>query len=149
MDDPERSREELLELKNAGFSLSIDDFGSGYSSLFYLKNLPVDVLKIDRAFIKDLEDAGNRRDIPVITGIIALARSLGLHTVAEGVETEIQKKVIESLGCEMIQGYLISEPLPAVEFERRFLADFSGHLVKVRRWGGLQSRPILSLLSIV
>ena len=133
MDDPERSREELLELKNAGFSLSIDDFGSGYSSLFYLKNLPVDVLKIDRAFIKDLEDAGNRRDIPVITGIIALARSLGLHTVAEGVETEIQKKVIESLGCEMIQGYLISEPLPAVEFERRFLADFALDSVQVRR----------------
>ena len=91
------------------------------------------MLKIDRAFIKDLEDAGNRRDIPVITGIIALARSLGLHTVAEGVETEIQKKVIESLGCEMIQGYLISEPLPAVEFERRFLADFALDSVQVRR----------------
>ena len=124
MDDPERSREELLELKKAGFSLSIDDFGSGYSSLFYLKNLPVDVLKIDRAFIKDLDDTANRRDIPVITGIIALARSLGLHTVAEGVETENQKQVIESLGCDMIQGYLISKPLPAVEFEHRFLPHF-------------------------
>lgn len=133
MEDPERSREELLELKNAGFSLSIDDFGSGYSSLFYLKNLPVDVLKIDRAFIKDLEETSNRRDIPVITGIIALARSLGLHTVAEGVETESQKKVIESLGCEMIQGYLVSEPLPASEFERRFLADFAAESANVRR----------------
>ncbi len=132
MEDPERSREELLELKNAGFSLSIDDFGSGYSSLFYLKNLPVDVLKIDRAFVKDLEETSNRRDIPVITGIIALARSLGLHTVAEGVETEPQKKVIESLGCELIQGYLISEPLPALEFERRFLADFATDSAKVR-----------------
>lgn len=132
MEDPERSREELLELKKAGFSLSIDDFGSGYSSLFYLKNLPVDVLKIDRAFIKDLEDTTNRRDIPVITGIIALARSLGLHTVAEGVETENQKLVIESLGCEMIQGYLISEPLPALEFERRFLPHFGA--------GGAQTR---------
>jgi diguanylate cyclase (GGDEF)-like protein len=132
MADPERSREELLELKNAGFSLSIDDFGSGYSSLFYLKNLPVDVLKIDRAFIKDLGETGNRRDIPVITGIIALARSLGLHTVAEGVETEHQKEVIESLGCEMIQGYLVSEPLPAAEFERRFLPDFAAESAKVR-----------------
>ncbi len=133
MEDPERSRDELLELKNAGFSLSIDDFGSGYSSLFYLKNLPVDVLKIDRAFIKDLEETGNRRDIPVITGIIALARSLGLHTVAEGVETESQKTVIDSLGCEMIQGFLISEPLPAELFERRFLADFAVDSERLRR----------------
>ena len=132
MADPERSREELLELKQAGFSLSIDDFGSGYSSLFYLKNLPVDVLKIDRAFIKDLGEAGNRRDIPVITGIIALARSLGLHTVAEGVETEPQREVIESLGCEMIQGYLISKPLPAAEFELRFLSDFAPDSAKAR-----------------
>lgn len=125
MADPERSREELQELKSAGFGLSIDDFGSGYSSLFYLKNLPVDVLKIDRAFIKDLDDASNRRDIPVITGIIALARSLGLRTVAEGVETESQKAVLESLGCDLIQGYLISEPLPIAEFERRFLPHFA------------------------
>ncbi|GMU46041.1 MAG: hypothetical protein AMXMBFR26_08230 [Porticoccaceae bacterium] len=132
MADPERSREELQELKNAGFGLSIDDFGSGYSSLFYLKNLPVDVLKIDRAFIKDLDDASNRRDIPVITGIIALARSLGLRTVAEGVETESQKVVLESLGCDLIQGYLISEPLPVTEFERRFLPHFATASVPAR-----------------
>lgn len=132
MSDPERSRDELLELKNAGFSLSIDDFGSGYSSLFYLKNLPVDVLKIDRAFIKDLDTASNRRDIPVITGIIALARSLGLHTVAEGVETEGQKEVLESLGCDMIQGYLISKPLPMAEFERRFLPHFAVAAIPAR-----------------
>jgi diguanylate cyclase (GGDEF)-like protein len=124
MADPARSRAELLELKNAGFSLSIDDFGSGYSSLYYLKNLPVDVLKIDRAFIKDLDDPENRRDIPVITGIIALARSLGLHTVAEGVETHHQRAVIQSLGCDMIQGYLISPPLPQQEFEKEFLEQF-------------------------
>jgi diguanylate cyclase (GGDEF)-like protein len=124
MADPERSRAELLDLKNAGFSLSIDDFGSGYSSLYYLKNLPVDVLKIDRAFVKDLDDPENRRDIPVIAGIIALARSLGLHTVAEGVETHHQRAVIQSLGCEMIQGYLISQPLPRDEFERAFLEQF-------------------------
>jgi diguanylate cyclase (GGDEF)-like protein len=124
MIDPERSRAELLSLKNAGYSLSIDDFGSGYSSLYYLKNLPVDVLKIDRAFVKDLDDPENRRDIPVIAGIIALARSLGLHTVAEGVETHHQRAVIQSLGCEMIQGYLISQPLPRDEFERTFLEQF-------------------------
>ncbi|MGB5146577.1 MAG: EAL domain-containing protein [Porticoccaceae bacterium] len=124
MADPERSRTELLDLKNAGFSLSIDDFGSGYSSLYYLKNLPVDVLKIDRAFVKDLDDPENRRDIPVIAGIIALARSLGLHTVAEGVETHHQRAVIQSLGCEMIQGYLISQPLPRHEFEQAFLEQF-------------------------
>jgi diguanylate cyclase (GGDEF)-like protein len=124
MIDPERSRAELLNLKNAGYSLSIDDFGSGYSSLYYLKNLPVDVLKIDRAFVKDLDDPENRRDIPVIAGIIALARSLGLHTVAEGVETHHQREVIQSLGCEMIQGYLISKPLPRHEFEGAFLEHF-------------------------
>ncbi|MGE3295841.1 MAG: EAL domain-containing protein [Porticoccaceae bacterium] len=124
MADPERSRAELLDLKNAGFSLSIDDFGSGYSSLYYLKNLPVDVLKVDRAFVKDLDDPENRRDIPVITGIVALARSLGLHTVAEGVETHHQRAVLQSLGCEIIQGYLISPPLPRLEFEQAFLEQF-------------------------
>ena len=122
MDDPEKSKKELLALKDMGFVLAIDDFGTGYSSLNYLKNLPVDILKIDRSFIKEIEI--NPDDKPIVKGIIALADSLGLATIAEGVENEQQRTIIEELGCDTIQGYLISRPLPRDEFERRYLNEF-------------------------
>ncbi|MEZ0149101.1 MAG: EAL domain-containing protein [Candidatus Reddybacter sp.] len=122
MDDPEKSKKELLALKDMGFVLAIDDFGTGYSSLNYLKNLPVDILKIDRSFIKEIEI--NADDKPIVKGIIALADSLGLTTIAEGVENEQQRAIIHELGCDTIQGYLISRPLPREEFERKFLTAF-------------------------
>ncbi len=122
MDDPEKSKKELLALKDMGFLLAIDDFGTGYSSLHYLKNLPVDILKIDRSFIKEIEI--NPDDKPIVKGIIALADSLGLTTIAEGVENEQQRKIINELGCDTIQGYLISRPLPREEFEERYLKEF-------------------------
>ncbi|MEZ0150915.1 MAG: EAL domain-containing protein [Candidatus Reddybacter sp.] len=122
MDDPEKSKKELLALKDMGFVLAIDDFGTGYSSLNYLKNLPVDILKIDRSFIKEIEI--NADDKPIVKGIIALADSLGLTTIAEGVENEQQRAIIHELGCDTIQGYLISRPLPREEFERKFLNAF-------------------------
>ncbi|MBQ0719663.1 MAG: EAL domain-containing protein [Gammaproteobacteria bacterium] len=122
MDDPEKSRKELLALKDMGFVLAIDDFGTGYSSLNYLKNLPVDILKIDRSFIKEIEI--NPDDKPIVKGIIALADSLGLKTIAEGVENEQQQTIVHELGCDTIQGYFISRPLPREEFERSYLNEF-------------------------
>jgi len=122
MDDPEKSKKELLALKDMGFVLAIDDFGTGYSSLNYLKNLPVDILKIDRSFIKEIEI--NSDDKPIVKGIIALADSLSLTTIAEGVENEQQMAIVKELGCNTVQGYLISRPLPREEFERIYLSEF-------------------------
>lgn len=122
MGDPQKSREELLRLKEMGFTLAIDDFGTGYSSLNYLKNLPVDVLKIDRVFIKDIEE--NSDDRAIVKGIIALADSLGLQTVAEGVETIEQQNIVSELGCHVIQGYLINRPVTIEVFEESYKGDF-------------------------
>ena len=98
-----------------GLSLAIDDFGTGYSSLAYLKLFPIGTLKIDRSFVKDIETDPNDADICDVT--VLLAHKLGLDVVAEGVETEAQLKYLLSIGCEKIQGYLISKPLPAAEAE--------------------------------
>jgi len=100
-----------MELKAMGLHLSLDDFGTGYSSLRYLKMLPFDRLKIDQAFIRGL--AITRQDDAIVSAVISLARSLGLDVVAEGVETEHQKAFLDDHGCHAIQGFLISQPLPA------------------------------------
>jgi diguanylate cyclase (GGDEF)-like protein len=110
-----RSIEIMQALKALGVSLSIDDFGSGYSSLAYLKQFPVDYLKIDRSFIRDL--ATNSKDAAITAAISALAHSLNLRLVAEGVENQAQVDYLESLGCHELQGFLFGRPVSAQELE--------------------------------
>jgi diguanylate cyclase (GGDEF)-like protein len=104
----------LKQLKELGICLAIDDFGTGFSSLSYLKHFPIDTLKIDRSFIKDIP--GAPKDTAITKTIIALGRRLGLRVVAEGVETKEQLAFLASRKCNEVQGYLLSKPLPAHEF---------------------------------
>ena len=107
----------LLDLRRRGILIALDDFGTGYSSMAYLRSLPIDVLKIDRSFVKDLDTDASA--LAVAHAIVALASSLGMRTVAEGVETPQQLKLLHELGCDEIQGYLYSRPIEAAELTRR------------------------------
>jgi PAS domain S-box-containing protein len=113
MRNPEKAIQILMELKTMGIGISIDDFGTGYSSLSHLKRLPLDFLKIDQSFIKGV--ASDSRDQSIVRTTIAMAHSLNLKTIAEGVETEEQLSFLQEHGCDEIQGYLFSRPLPAEE----------------------------------
>jgi diguanylate cyclase (GGDEF)-like protein/PAS domain S-box-containing protein len=115
MDDLESNLDILNQLRKLGVGLSLDDFGTGYSSLSYLKRFPIDELKVDRAFIVDLES--NENDAAIAQAIISMAHSLRLKVVAEGVETQPQLEKLRTMGCDAIQGYLISRPVPAAEME--------------------------------
>ena len=111
MHDPDASISQLRALRNLGVRLSIDDFGTGYSSLSYLKLLPIHTLKLDKSFVRDIETDVN--DVAICTATIALAHSLGLAVMAEGVETAAQRLLLASHHCDFMQGYLFSRPLPA------------------------------------
>ncbi len=110
----------LERLKTMGVQLAVDDFGTGYSSLNYLKRFPIDMLKIDRAFVSDI--TVDKVDADIVTTIITLAHSLGVKVIAEGVETEEQKAYLKKEGCNYIQGYFLGKPMPAEDFEKQFLA---------------------------
>ncbi|GMR07052.1 MAG: hypothetical protein BMS9Abin26_0054 [Gammaproteobacteria bacterium] len=113
-EDPEKAVAMLNELKGLGTSLSVDDFGTGYSSLSYLTDFPIDYLKIDRSFIRDMMN--NRRHASITTAIIAIAKTLRLGIIAEGVEDEDQFRYLASMGCDEIQGFYFSKPVTPVAF---------------------------------
>ena len=108
-------REIIGNCRELGITFALDDFGTGYSSLSYLSGLPVDELKIDQSFVRDmLDDTGDKA---IVQGIIALAKAFGRQTVAEGIENDEQYQELLGMGCELGQGYLISKPLPVEQFD--------------------------------
>ena len=116
MDLDNQVSEVLARIKEMGISISIDDFGTGYSSLSYLKRFPIDTLKIDRSFVRDIP--ADLDDVAIVRAIIAMARSLRMRTVAEGVEQEEQMRFLRAEGCEEMQGFFYSRPLPSDEIVR-------------------------------
>ncbi len=121
MDNSEAVIAKMGRLSDLGIQLSIDDFGTGYSSLTYLKNLPIKILKIDQSFVQDLSTETN---VVITKAIVSLAKTLNIKTVVEGVETEAQKNFMQALGCDVMQGYLFSKPLPANEVTKLISKDF-------------------------
>jgi diguanylate cyclase (GGDEF)-like protein/PAS domain S-box-containing protein len=140
MDDPQEAERVLRGLKQAGVKLSIDDFGTGYSSLAYLRRFPLDVLKIDRAFVKDI--VANPDDAAITLAVISLAHSLSLKVVAEGVETEEQLNLLALHACDEIQGYYFSRPVPAAELEAMLRED--RRLSRSSNWA--QAKPAVLLV---
>ncbi|MDA8092859.1 MAG: EAL domain-containing protein [Betaproteobacteria bacterium] len=123
LEDIEEAVATVVALKGLGVKLSLDDFGTGFSSLQYLKRLPLDEIKIDRMFVRDLAEGANDRAI--VRAIVAMAQSLGLQVIAEGVETDIQRALLLQKGCTAQQGFLLGEPMP--------IAQFTAYLSALRR----------------
>jgi len=123
MTHPDEAIKILTQISDLGIELAVDDFGTGYSSLAYLKRLPIDKLKIDQTFVRDLPD--DEEDAGITRATIALAKSLNLKVIAEGVETKEQKDFIVENGCENIQGYFYSRPIPADEMKDILINGFS------------------------
>ena len=120
MQDVETAITTMHNLKKLGLQLAIDDFGTGFSSLSYIKCFPLDALKIDRSFIIDvLED---KQSANIVMAIIDLAHDLNFKVIAEGVETKEQFDLLENFGCDYIQGFFISKPVAAIEFESKLAA---------------------------
>ncbi|WP_417685097.1 EAL domain-containing protein [Pseudidiomarina gelatinasegens] len=123
MVEPEQAIKRLTQLREAGFKIAIDDYGTGYASLAQLKRLPVDELKLDRSFIQDI--ANSHADLTIVRSTLALAHELQLTTVAEGIEEESAWQILQQLGCDTVQGYYFSRPLAATQFEQ-WLRDYQG-----------------------
>jgi diguanylate cyclase (GGDEF)-like protein len=119
LENAENNIKILEDIRSIGIKLSMDDFGTGYSSLSYLNSFPLDELKVDRCFVEQIKEPGDKSAI--IRAIIAMAHSLGLTVVAEGVETPLQLEYLQSQGCDEYQGFIVSKPVPPGEFAARFL----------------------------
>ena len=119
MRDPDQAVEITHTMRKAGYALSIDDFGTGYSSLSYLRRFAADALKIDISFVREMLD--NHHDRTIVQTIIAMAKALEMKTVAEGVETRAQARLLADMGCNEAQGYWFGRPLPANEFAAAWL----------------------------
>jgi len=118
--DDEKARDIFRRIQALGVRVAFDDFGTGYASLTYLKKFPLDRLKIDRSFVRELSVASD--DAAIVGSTITLARLLGLSVIAEGIEDRATADLLESMGCEEGQGYYFGRPMPAAEFEQRFLS---------------------------
>jgi EAL domain-containing protein (putative c-di-GMP-specific phosphodiesterase class I) len=121
MADTTRAEDVLERLAAMGIGISVDDFGTGYSSLGYLKRLPVDEIKIDRSFVRQMRE--DKTDATIVASTIGLAHSLGLRVVAEGVEDRATWDELARLGCDMAQGYYLSRPLPPEQLAQRLQAE--------------------------
>jgi EAL domain-containing protein (putative c-di-GMP-specific phosphodiesterase class I) len=139
MTDPQKASSSLAKLRAAGMSVAIDDFGTGHSSMRVLSGLPADVLKIDRSFVCDL--ATNRNHRLIVQTTINLAKSLGLRTVAEGVELAEQVELLHELGCDAIQGYLIGRPAPASATAQWLATHQTKPITIPGRTGSLERNP--------
>jgi len=113
--EPRRSAEALEELRAMGVRVTLDDFGTGYASLAYLRDLPFDAIKLDRSFVTRLGQGDGNTDEGIVAAVVSLGRSLGATVIAEGVETEAQLRSLERVGCDAVQGFLLSRPLPPDE----------------------------------
>ena len=131
MRDADKSIDMLARLKAAGHSIQVDDFGTGYSSLSYLKKFPIDVLKIDRSFVTDLKPAGD--NIAICAAIVALAHSLNLVVVAEGVETQEQQNLLSQLRCDQTQGFYFCRPVSATDVARFIQSYRSGSIHRLEQ----------------
>lgn len=112
------SREQLLVFRDAGIQVALDDFGTGYSSLAYLKKFDIDYIKIDQSFVRSM--VAESSDMALCEAIVVMAHKLGIKVVAEGIETAEQYQLLQRIGCDYGQGYLISQPVPAEQFELLF-----------------------------
>jgi EAL domain-containing protein (putative c-di-GMP-specific phosphodiesterase class I) len=121
LQDTETTLATLAQLKGLGVRISMDDFGTGYSSLSYLQTFPFDKIKIDRSFVKDITTTTG--SLNIVRAVTAIANGLGMQTTAEGVETKAQLETIKSEGCTEVQGYLLSQPLPAQKIQQLLLSQ--------------------------
>lgn len=113
----------IQKLRTAGFQVSMDDFGSGYTSLNTFTSMDLDELKLDRTFLQAIGTAQKTKQKTMMGNLIATAKSFGIRTVAEGVETLEQEEFLKSICCDLGQGYLYSKPIPAAEFEKKYLKN--------------------------
>jgi EAL domain-containing protein (putative c-di-GMP-specific phosphodiesterase class I) len=120
LEDDERALEIFRLIRDLGVRIAFDDFGTGYAGLTYLKKFPLDRLKIDRSFVSKLE--ANSDDMAIVGATISLGKLLGLSVIAEGIEDRVTADLLRGRGCEEGQGYYFGRPMPATEFEQRFLS---------------------------